>query len=170
MRWTPFHVDRYLTVPPDFTISVYARVNQPRFMAVAPNGDLLVSQPTTGKVLLVRPNGGGAPLISDFATGLSFPHDIVFHQIGTTTYVYITESHQINRYVYNAGDLTAHNRQIVVTGLPVASTPELNGTYRHRLKNIVLDDNHKLYVSIASSCNACSALLVRSGNLKYFDR
>jgi glucose/arabinose dehydrogenase len=157
MRSAPFDVDRYLTVPPDFTISVYARVSQPRFMAIAPNGDLLVSQPSTGKVLLIRPNSGGTPLISDFAMGLTFPHDIVFHQIGTTTYVYITESHQINRYVYNAGDLTAHNRQIVVTGLPVASTPELNGTYRHRLKNIVLDDNHKLYVSIASSCNACSA-------------
>jgi glucose/arabinose dehydrogenase len=155
MRSAPFDVDRYLTVPPDFTISVYARVNKPRFMAIAPNGDLLVSQPSTGKVLLVRPNSGGAPLISDFATGLDFPHDIVFHQIGTTTYVYIAESHQINRYVYNAGDLTAHDRQIVVTGLPVASTPELNGTFRHRLKNIALDGNHKLYVSIASSCNAC---------------
>ncbi len=157
MRSVPFDVDRYLTVPPDFTISVYARVSKPRFMAVAPNGDLLVSQPSTGKVLLVRPNSGGAPLISDFATSLSFPHDIVFHQIGTTTYVYIAESHQINRFVYRAGDLTAHDRQIVVTGLPVASTPELNGTFRHRLKNIALDGNHKLYVSIASSCNACSS-------------
>ncbi|MBD0258837.1 MAG: T9SS type A sorting domain-containing protein [Cytophagales bacterium] len=155
MRWTPFHVDRYLTVPPDFTISVYARVNQPRFMAIAPNGDLLVSQPSTGKVLLLRPNGSSSPLVSDFATGLTFPHDIVFHPIGATTYVYITESHQINRYVYHTGDLTAHDRQIVVKGLPVASTPELNGTFRHRLKNIALDGNHKLYVSIASSCNAC---------------
>ncbi len=157
MRSAPFDVDRYLIVPPDFTISVYARVNQPRFMAIAPNGDLLVSQPGAGKVLLIRPNGSSSPLISDFATGLTFPHDIVFHQIGTTTYVYIAESHQINRYMYQAGDLTAHNRQIVVTGLPVASTPELNGTFRHRLKNIALDGNHKLYVSIASSCNACAA-------------
>jgi glucose/arabinose dehydrogenase len=146
---------------PDCTARFYHLSLCPRepatFYGDCAQRDLLVSQPITGKVLLVRPNGGGAPLISDFTTGLAFPHDIVFHQIGTTTYVYITESHQINRYVYNSGDLTAHNRQIVVTGLPVASTPELNGTYRHRLKNIVLDDNHKLYVSIASSCNACSA-------------
>ncbi len=155
MRTAPFDVDRYLTVPRDFSISVYARVSKPRFMAIAPNGDLLVSQPSTGKVLLIRPNGSNSPLVSDFATGLRNPHDIVFHAIGTTTYVYIAESHQINRYVYSAGDLTARNRQVVVAGLPDASTPELQGNYGHQLKNIALDGNHKLYVSIASTCNAC---------------
>ncbi len=155
MRTAPFDVDRYLTVPPDFTISVYARMSKPRFMAIAPNGDLLVSQPSTGKVLLVRPNGSSSPLVSDFAAGLRNPHDIVFHAIGTTTYVYIAESHQINRYVYSAGDLTARNRQVVVAGLPDASMPELKGNYGHQLKNIALDGNHKLYVSIASTCNAC---------------
>ncbi|CAA9250957.1 MAG: L-sorbosone dehydrogenase [uncultured Cytophagales bacterium] len=155
MRTAPFDVDRYLTVPRDFAISVYARVSKPRFMAIAPNGDLLVSQPSTGKVLLVRPNGSSNPLVSDFATGLRNPHDIVFHAIGTATYVYIAESHQINRYAYTAGDLTARNRQVVVAGLPDASTPELKGSYGHQLKNIALDGNHKLYVSIASTCNAC---------------
>ncbi len=155
MRTAPFDVDRYLTVPRDFSISVYARVSKPRFMAVAPNGDLLVSQPSTGKVLLVRPNGSSSPLVSDFAAGLRNPHDIVFHAMGTTTYVYIAESHQINRYVYSAGDLTARSRQVVVAGLPDASTPELKGSYGHQLKNIALDGNHKLYVSIASTCNAC---------------
>ena len=155
MRTAPFNVDRYLTVPPNFSIAVYARVSKARFMAVAPNGALLVSQPSTGKVVLVRPNSGGDPIISDFATGLRNPHDIVFHTINNVTYVYIAESHQINRYTYTAGDLTAQNRQIVISGLPDASTPELQGNYGHQLKNIAIDGNHKLYVSIASTCNAC---------------
>ncbi len=155
MRTAPFDVDRYLNVPPDFSVAVYARVGAPRFMALAPNGDLLVSQPSTGKVLLVRPNGSADPAVSDFATGLRNPHDIVFHTIGATTYVYITESNQINRYTYTAGNLTAQNREIIITGLPDASTPELHGNYAHTLKNIALDSNHKLYVSVASSCNAC---------------
>src|SRR4029079_4380738 len=43
MRTSPFDVDRYLTIPPNFSIAVYARVPGARFMAVAPNGDLLVS-------------------------------------------------------------------------------------------------------------------------------
>ncbi|MFS0513943.1 PQQ-dependent sugar dehydrogenase [Nostoc sp. UIC 10607] len=155
MSYEPFNTNRYLKVPPNFSISVYARIKQARFMAVAPNGDLLVSQPSTGKVLIVRPNGSKDPIISDFVTGLRKPHDIVFHKIGNTTYIYISETHQINRFIYNSGDLIAKNRQIVVIGLPDSSTSELKGSYGHELKNIALDANHKLYVSIASTCNAC---------------
>jgi len=151
----PFNISRYLKVPLNFSISVYARIPKARFLAVAPNGDLLVSQPTTGKVLIVRSNGNKDPIISDFVTGLRKPHDIVFHTIGSTTYVYISETHQINRFIYESGDITAKNRQIVIAGLPDSSTSELKGAYGHELKNIALDDNHKLYVSIASTCNAC---------------
>ncbi|WP_242054777.1 PQQ-dependent sugar dehydrogenase [Nostoc flagelliforme] len=155
MSYTPFNISRYLKVPPNFSASVYARIEKARFMAVAPNGDLLVSQPSKGKVLIVRPNGTKDPIISDFVTGLRKPHDIVFHKIGNTTYIYIAESHQINRFIYNSGDIVAQNRQIVVTGLPDSSTSELKGSYGHELKNIALDANHNLYVSIASACNAC---------------
>ncbi|MEH1941955.1 MAG: PQQ-dependent sugar dehydrogenase [Nostoc sp.] len=155
MAYAPFNTSRYLKVPPNFSVSVYARINKARFMAVAPNGDLLVSQPSTGKVLIVRPNGNKDPIISDFVTGLRKPHDIVFHKIENTTYIYISETHQINRFIYKSGDLIAKNRQIVVTGLPDSSTRELKGSYGHELKNIALDANHKLYVSIASRCNAC---------------
>jgi glucose/arabinose dehydrogenase len=155
MAYWPFDVNRYLKIPPNFSISVYARIPQARFIAVAPNGDLLVSQPSKGKVLIVRPNGSKDPIISDFVTGLSRPHDIVFHTINNTTYIYISESSQINRFIYKSGDKIAQNRQVVVAGLPNASTPELKGHYGHELKNIALDANHKLYVSIASTCNAC---------------
>ncbi len=153
MRFAPFDVDRYLKVPPDFSIAVYARINNARFMAIAPSGDLLVSQPSTGKVKLVRPNSHGNPLISDFVTGLCKPHDLVFHTIDSTTYLYIAESHRINRFIL--GDTTAHDREVVIAGLPDSSTPELQGAYGHELKNIALDSDHKLYVSIASTCNAC---------------
>ena len=134
-------------VPPDFSIAVYTRIPGARFLAPTPDGNLLVSQPSAGRILLVRPNGTGDPLISDFATGLRSPHDMVFRAISGTTYLYVAESHQINRYVYTAGNLTAQNRQIIITGLPDAGG--------HPLKSIALDANNKLYVSIASSCNAC---------------
>src|SRR5262245_19747026 len=157
MSYSPFNVDRYLNIPAGFAISVFARVGGARFMAVAPNGDLLVSQPGSGKVVLVRPNPAGDPAIHDFATGLRNPHDIVFHMIGSTTFVYISESTQIDRYIYYPGDTTAHDRQVVVAGLPDASTPELHGSYAHALKNIAIDSNDKLYVSIGSSCNVCTS-------------
>ena len=155
MRSSPFDVDRYLTVPPSFSISVYARVPNARFMAVAPNGDLFVSRPGAGEVKLVRPSTtGGDPVVSTFVSGLRNPHDVVFHTIGGTTYVYIAESHQINRYVYNYGDTTAQNRQVIITGLPDSSSSELGGSHGHQLKNIALDSNNKLYVSSASATNA----------------
>ncbi|MEH2000875.1 MAG: sugar dehydrogenase [Nostoc sp.] len=157
MSYWPFNISRYLKVPPNFSISVYARIREARFIAVAPNGNLLVSQPSTGKVLIVRANGSKDPIISDFLTGLRRPHDIVFHTINNTTYIYISENNQINRFIYKSGDITAHNRQVVVAGLPDRSTSELKGAYAHELKNIALDTNHKLYVSIASACNACVA-------------
>jgi glucose/arabinose dehydrogenase len=155
MRWAPFDVDRSLMVPSGFSASVYARIGDARFMAVAPNDDLLVSEPSAGKVVLVRSVAGGDPQVFDFVTGFKKPHDIVFHTIDATTYVYISESNQVNRFIYNSGDTFAHDREVVVSGLPDTSTPGLNGAYNHELKNIALDSNHKLYVSIGSTCNVC---------------
>ncbi|MGN6810606.1 MAG: S-layer homology domain-containing protein [Thermomicrobiales bacterium] len=146
LRTAPFDVPRSLTVPPGFTISVYTRISGARFMVLAPNGDLLVSQPGAGKVSLLRPNPGGLPALVDFATGLNSPHGLAFDSIAGTTYLYIAESNQIDRYVYHLGDTTAQNRQIIIAGLPDSG---------HGLKNIVLDGQHKLYVSIGSSCNVC---------------
>ena len=142
MRSAPFNVDRYLRVPPNFDIAVYARIPGARFMAVAPNDDLLVSQPTSGKVLLVRPGAQGTPIVSEFVTGLRKPHDLAFHTIGGTTYLYVAETHQINRYVYTLGDRIARGRQVVITGLPDHSTTGLK--YGHQLKNIAIDPGDKL--------------------------
>lgn len=154
----PFNVPRTVQVPVGFALAVYARVPGARFLALTPDGNLLVSQPGAGKVALVRPGStGGAPVVTDFVTGLRNPHDLVFHTIGSVTYLYLSESHQISRYLYQSGDLTGQSQQVVIAGLPDASTPELHGTYGHQLKNIALDGNHKLYVSIASTCNACSS-------------
>ncbi|MBA3343329.1 MAG: PKD domain-containing protein [Gemmatimonadaceae bacterium] len=156
MRSSPFNVDRFLTIPPNFSVAVYARVGGARFMAAAPNGDLLVSNPGASAVYLVRPSTtGGDPAVTTWASGLYKPHDIVFHEVGGITYVYVAEADKIARYVYTTGDLTGQQRQVIISGLPNASTPELGGNYGHELKNIALDGDNKLYVSIASTCNVC---------------
>jgi glucose/arabinose dehydrogenase len=154
MRWWPFDLARTLNVPPNTSVEVVARVGGARFMAVAPNGDIFVSKPWEGKVVVVRPQAGSDPLIFDYATGLNLPHDVVFHTIGQTTYVYIAETNRIARYTYTTGNTTGQNRQVVVDNLPDSSLPELGGNYGHALKNIALDSSNRLYVSIASSSNA----------------
>jgi glucose/arabinose dehydrogenase len=155
MTASPFNTARYLSIPADFEISVYTRINTARFMAITPDGNLLVSVPGEGKVKLVKSVTSGDPVVSDFVSGLNQPHDMVFHVINDTTYLYISEQNQINRYVYHTGDATGKNRKVIIFNLPDASLPELKGAYAHALKNIALDPNHHLYVSIASSCNAC---------------
>jgi len=155
MRSSPFDVSRSLTVPDGFAIAVYARVPGARFIAVTPEGNLLVSNPGAGKVSLVRAGTGGAdPVVSDWATGLRKPHDLVFHTIGGTLWLYVSESNGVRRYAWS-GATSAPVSEVVVTGLPDSSTPELHGTYGHELKNIALDGQDRLFVSIASSCNVC---------------
>lgn len=147
---------RTLSVPSGFGIRAYARVANARFMAVAPNGDLLVSDPAGGRITLLRQSATGAPQRFTFASNLRKPHDIVFHMLDNNTYVYIAESHRIIRSVYTADSTSLGVAEAVVTGLPDSSSPELGGSYGHELKNIALNGN-KLYVSIASTCNACEA-------------
>lgn len=147
---------RTLTIPQGFSIRVFARIPATRFMAVAPNGDVLVSTPDAGTVTLLRPNGASAPQRFTFASGLHKPHDIVFHTLGATTYVYIAESNRIIRAPYASGSTSMAAAETVVGPLPDSSSPELQGAYGHELKNIALNGS-KLYVSIASTCNACES-------------
>ncbi|RJG07734.1 sugar dehydrogenase [Noviherbaspirillum cavernae] len=151
----PFDSERSLLVPPGFGIRLWARVANARFMALAPNGDVLVSVPDEGKVVLLRERANDVPEKFDFATDLRRPHDMALRQIGDTTYLYIAESNRVTRSVYIAGDTRSSVRETVVDNLPDSSTPELGGNYGHELKNLALGADNKLYVSIASSCNAC---------------
>ncbi|ARS34511.1 T9SS type A sorting domain-containing protein [Pontibacter actiniarum] len=155
LRQEPFDVDRFATIPKNFKLELYARVSGARFMAVAPNGDLFVSMPWDGVVRIVRERENDVPQQINYASGLERPHDIVFHKIGDQQYVYIAEKNKIIRYKYSNGDEQGQNKEVLIDNLPDESLPELKGNYGHVLKNIALDSNHNLYVSIASTCNAC---------------
>jgi glucose/arabinose dehydrogenase len=158
MRAAPFNVDRKAIVPPGFRLEVVARIDKARFLLPLPNGDLLVSQPATGKVLLVRRTNrfvnDGQVTVSDFVTGLSAPHDMILRRVAGVTYLYIAETKRIVRAQYVDGDTQLRTRQTVVDNLPDASLPELGGAYGHPLKNIAMDSQNRLYVSIASASNA----------------
>lgn len=151
----PFASTKSLNVPPNFGIRLWVREQDARFMALAPNGDVLLSVPASGQVLLFRERANDLPQRFEFASGLQSPHDMVFHQINGVTYLYIAESNRITRSVYTTGATQSAARETVIADLPDASTPELRGAYNHQLKNIALSPDHKLYVSIASTCNSC---------------
>ena len=159
----PFNVERTLKVPPGFEISLYAKLETPRFMVMAPNDDLLVSQPfrddarrNQGQIVLLRPTASGSPQSYVFANGLTRAHDLVFHTIDDITYLYIAETYRIQRCLYTPGQITLDKTtcEVIIDGLPDARS-DISRSYGHELKNLALDNNHNLYVSIASSCNAC---------------
>ncbi|HEV7654799.1 MAG TPA: gluconolaconase [Mycobacteriales bacterium] len=147
-RQAPFDVPRKLNLPAGWTASVYTRIPGARFLSYAGGStDLLVSQPSTGSVQLVRTQADGTGRATPWLTGLHSPHDIVPVRSGTTTWVYVAESDRVARYPWTAGAATAGPGQVVVTGLPDGG---------HALKNIAVVGG-ALYVSIGSSCNVCAS-------------
>ena len=156
LRQAPFDVPRQLAVPAGWTVAVHARVPGARFLTHV-DADLLVSQPGTGSVQLVRRQPDGTGRVTPWLTGLRRPHDLVPVRSGHVTWVYVAETHRVVRYPWAAGRTTpAGPGQVVVTGLPDASSPELGGAYGHELKNIAVVGG-ALYVSIASTCNVCES-------------
>ncbi len=149
MRASPFNVTRQLDIPAGYTISVYARLAGARFLAVAPDSSIFVSVPSGGRIERIVPGvGGGDPTIADYATGLDTPQGLVFHTIGGTTYLYVSETNAVVRYPWVADAPTAGAATVVVANLPTGGA--------HLFKDIVLDGNDKLYVALGSSCNVCT--------------
>ncbi len=153
-RSAPFDRERLLTVPAGAKIAVLARVHSARFLAVSPNGDILVSQPSRGKILLIRQSGPSEARVYELISGLRLPHGMVFHRIGEKLYLYVSESNRISRFVYSNEPLARNSEEIVVPNLPDRSSPNLGGAYGHELKNITVGPDQKLYVDIASASNA----------------
>jgi len=154
-RMPPFDVDRFLCLPPNFSVSVYARVPAARFLAMTPDGKLLVSQPATGSIVLVEKQDDGSAATFSFDTGLARAQDMLFHDDPDGgTYLYVAEATRISRYPYVAGDYGLHDGQVLIDGLPSSSSDELRAAYAHELKNIAVDSGGRIYVSIASATNA----------------
>lgn len=149
----PFNVPRQIKLPPGFKIDLFAAtLTDPRFMAIAPNGDLFVSERYQGKVrvLLDRNHTGTVQSIESFAEGLEYPHGLAFYN----GYLYVAEEGEVVRYPYVPGDTKARgSKQVIVPDLPTGKGQELlNG---HQTRTIIFGPDNKMYVSVGSSCDVC---------------
>ena len=97
----PKRPDGFLpTVPPGFHVNVYAEsFKTPRWLIVAPNGDLFVAESGAGNIEILRDpkHTGGAQERETFASGLRYPFGIAFHD----DYVYVGNTNEIVRYRYD---------------------------------------------------------------------
>lgn len=141
-----------LHVPPGFTIAPWASgLDNPRFLTVAPNGDVFVAESKPGIILVLRPAAGYAKpqTTAKFLTGLTQPFGIAFYPVGPNPkYIYIADTDAVLRYPYRNGDLKARGPGKLLIHLP-------GGGYRqHWTRTIVFSpDNRKLYVSVGSQEN-----------------
>src|ERR1700682_1312447 len=89
------------TAPTGFRVNVFAGdFNEPRWMAVAPNGDIFLAESGAGKVVVLRDAGhqGSAQQREVFASGLNRPYGIVFHG----DYVYVGNTDALLRFRYDS--------------------------------------------------------------------
>lgn len=141
----PFDRVRTVLVPPGWTMAVWARIPKARLAAWTPDGALLVSVPSDGRVLRLDRKGATSTVLLD---GLDQPHGMAFDG----NVLYVAESDQIDAYDYAGGRVGA-GRTTVVAGLPDAKSAELGGAYAHALKSVLVGPDHALYFSIGSSGN-----------------
>lgn len=147
MAAAPFDEPRQALVPESWTLSVWARTARPRLAAWTPDGALLVSVPSVGRVLRFAPRDGAAPEESVLLDGLDEPHGLALD--GST--LYVAESDQVVSYRYADG--TANGPRTVAAGLPDDRSPELRGAYSHVLKSVAVGPDGAIYFSIGSTGN-----------------
>jgi glucose/arabinose dehydrogenase len=125
-------------VPKGFAISLYASgLSDPRWMALAPNGDVFLAEPDAGKITLLR--GGKA---STFATGFERPHGLAFHD-GT---LYVGDLNAVWKLAYKTGAMKAGARTRI-------TTQSFGGKEGHNTRDIALAPDGTLYVAIGSAGN-----------------
>lgn len=139
--------------PEGFVVTKYAdKLNNPRWMYVTPNGDILVSQSKTNKntspnniILLRDTNKDGIPdLRETFMSGLKQPLGMLI--LNNTLYIGNTDG--IYRYPYTPGQLQVKDPGQKIMDL----TPD--GYNNHWTRNIIASkDGKKLYVSSGSGSN-----------------
>ena len=134
-----------LQLPEGFRFSVFAE-NLPgaRFMAVSPEGVLLLARRRTHEVVaLPDADGDGRATPSVILTGMTNAHSLAFRQ----GYLYVATTPAVMRVRWANGAPVGDPERFV--DLPT-STPSV-----HASRTIGFDGDGTLYVSIGSSCDVC---------------
>ena len=128
-----------VSAPPGFSVNLIAKVPGARFMAFAPNGDLLVAQTAAGRIAIVHP--GSAPDVQPetFDEGLALPHGLAFFK----GQLYVADLSGVRRYAYP-------DRH----GVTVFDDLPEGGMHDRRALAIAADGT--IFVSVGSSCNVCA--------------
>ncbi len=148
-----------LKVPPGFEVNLYADgLDAPRWLALTPSGDVLVTETRKNRIRLLRDsNGNGvADVKKTFATeqnGVKIPLGMAF----ADNFFFLGNTGAVLRFPY-----TQAQEQLTGRGEKIADlTP--GGYNQHWTRNVLASpDGQKLYVSIGSRSNVDEEPLPRA--------
>jgi glucose/arabinose dehydrogenase len=133
-------------VPAGFKASIFASgFEQPRWLTVAPNGDVFVADSGAGQVILLRSSPSpGLAAREVFADHLSLPFGIAFHD----DYVYVANTDQVVRFRFDP-----KTSRRVSEAEPILDLPG-GGYHQHWTRSLAFSpDGTKLFVSVGSRSN-----------------
>ena len=155
----PIPASPVLRVPPGFVVNVFAdNLDAPRWLALTPTGDVLVTETRQNRITLLRDaNGDGvAEVRNTFASaqnGLNIPFGMAF----ADRYFFLGNTAEVRRFPYTKGQ-----EQLTGTGEKIADLPG-GGYNQHWTRNVIASpDNSKLFVSVGSESNADAEPLPRA--------
>jgi glucose/arabinose dehydrogenase len=148
-----------LRVPPGFTVNVFAEgLDAPRWLALTPSGDVLVTETRQNRIRLLRDTNsdGVADVRQTFASqsnGLNIPFGMAFAK----NFFFLGNTDAVLRFPYTKGQ-----QQVTGTGEKIADLPG-GGYNQHWTRNVVVSpDRNKLYVSVGSRSNVDEEPLPRA--------
>jgi len=148
-------------VPDGFEVSVFAQDLQgPRILKVAPNGDVFVSEPDSGRIQVLVPSADGrqAARTLTFASGLDGPYGLAFYPAGAQPrWLYVAQSNQLVRYPYRPGQRAAEGKPEVIVS---AFSP---GTGGHSNRDLALSQEGPwFFVGVGSASNVADGMGTKS--------
>ena len=133
-------------VPAGFQVSVFAaNIEQPRWLATAPNGDVFVADSAAGQVLVLNEGQDSGQAVSRtvFADHLDLPFGIGFHD----DYVYIANTNEVVRFLYDPKTSKRLGKAEHILELPGL------GYNQHWTRTIAFSGSGRMFVSIGSRTN-----------------
>jgi glucose/arabinose dehydrogenase len=140
-----------LALAPGFSISIFAKdLGGPRVLVRDPDGRLLVSIPSQGRVVALPDDNrdGVADRVITVAEGLKRPHGLAF-RCAPECRLYIAEEDRVNVYSYDRKGMKA------VKEKKIADLPAGGNHVTRTLLFLPEPNDDKLLISVGSSCNVC---------------
>jgi len=130
-------------VPAGFKVEIYAAgLTNPRWMAVAPNGDVFLAEPSAGKITLLHESNGQVAA-NTFADGFRTPHGLAVSKDA----LYVGDLMGVWRIPYKSGDTKGGART------RVTSAKDLSPAGYHVTRDLAIDSKGTIYVAIGSASN-----------------